>query len=43
MSELLDVLDRPRLARFLDAAMRAEVVSRLYSLSLFLCANDPGD
>ena len=41
MSELLDVLDRPRLARFLDPAMRAEVVSQLYALSVFFVPTIP--
>ena len=35
VAELLDVLDRPRLAPFLDPDLRAEVVSQLHAFAVF--------
>jgi uncharacterized protein len=35
MAELLDVLARPRLARFLDSSLRAEVLSKLNTFGVF--------
>jgi putative PIN family toxin of toxin-antitoxin system len=35
MAELLDALDRPRLARFLDPGLRVELVGQLHALGVF--------
>ncbi|MBV9735978.1 MAG: putative toxin-antitoxin system toxin component, PIN family [Acidisphaera sp.] len=35
LAELLDVLDRPRLARFVDPELRAELVGQLDALGVF--------
>jgi putative PIN family toxin of toxin-antitoxin system len=35
LAELLDVLDRPRLARFIDPELRAELVGQLDALGAF--------
>lgn len=34
LDELIEVLHRPRLARFLDPALRAEVLGQLYALGM---------
>jgi uncharacterized protein len=43
VAELLDVLDRPRLAPFLDPDLRAEVVSQLHAFVFFAPAIQVAD
>jgi putative PIN family toxin of toxin-antitoxin system len=41
MAELLDVLARPRLARFLDPALRDELLGQLDALAIFFSPTEP--
>lgn len=40
LAELLDVLDRPRLARFIDPELRAELVGQLDTLGVFFAPTE---